>query len=74
MNNLDILGYYVTKFSQIEIQVILAIMGSNDLGGSESFDITINDEKMKLRKKLSEYKFIEESDLNILMNKIKKQN
>jgi hypothetical protein len=69
MNSLDVLGYYVTKFSQLEIEVVQAIMNKVELTGTENYDANNKHEREKFKRKLSNSGILTETDLKTLMSK-----
>ena len=70
MNSLDVLGYYVTKFSQLEIEVVQAIMNKVELTGTENYDANNKLERENFKRKLSNSGILTETDLKTLMSKI----
>ena len=70
MNSLDVLGYYVTKFSQLEIEVVQAIMNKVELTGTENYDANNKLERENFKRKLSNSGIFTETDLKTLMSKI----
>jgi hypothetical protein len=72
MNTLDVLGYYVTKFSQLEIEVVQAITNKVELTGSENYDVNKEQDREKFKLKLLNSGIFKEADLETLMSKISK--
>ena len=70
MNSLDVLGYYVSKFSQLEIEVVQAIMNKVELTGTENYDANNKLERENFKRKLSNSGILTETDLKTLMSKI----
>ena len=67
MNSLDVLGYYVSKFSQLEIEVVQAIMNKVELTGTENYDANNKLERENFKRKLSNSGILTETDLKTLM-------
>jgi peroxiredoxin family protein len=72
MNKLDIVGYYLTKFTHIELKVIYAIMDKKLLTKYENFDTTTKEGRIELKQCLTKSELFEERDIEILTTKIKK--
>ena len=68
MKKLDVLGYYLTRFSQIEVELIEAIMGSRIPSEKQSFDKTIENEKVMLKTLLKSIDGIKSEDITSLLD------
>ena len=69
MNNLDILGYYLSKFTQIECEVINTITSDDEIELEGSFDVSTKEGRTKLRVQLVKLKDLKEAEIEILMSK-----
>ena len=67
MKILDVLGYYFTRFSQIEIGIIEAIMGREIECEKTYIDTTDKNDKLLLKRTLQNSGLFEPDDLKSLL-------
>jgi hypothetical protein len=72
MNNHDILGYYLSKFTQIEGEVINTITDESETKLEGSFDVSTRAGQIELRTQLVKLRSLTETEIEILMSKIVK--
>ena len=72
MNNLDILGYYLTKFTQIECEVINTITSEDEEKLEGSFDTSTEKGRIGLKNQLEKLKNLKDIEIEILMSKTEK--
>ena len=67
MYTLDVLAYYLSKFSMIESKIINAILGQNLGFQVDTFDITEESGQLELRNELFKTKKFDKSEIEEIM-------